>query len=297
MPGFIDAHSHLASVFEIDESTESLTPQVRAVEGFSSTHADVRRATASGVTLVALAPGNGNLVAGRVGLVRINGRRLDRMIVSDSAALKLSLGDEALRRDREPTSRTGALRMLRDALRDPRGEISKSLIDRREPAIIHARLAADITRAVELKETFNLKAALVHADEATQVLERIRNGDVSVIFGPLTVSDKRAKLETPAKLAAAGVRLAFCTDAPASAEDQLRVTAAIAVKYGLDPKAALRALTLDAAALLGVGDRFGSLEEGREADVVVYGGDPLSLASPVELVVVEGRIVHRKPKR
>jgi imidazolonepropionase-like amidohydrolase len=296
VPGFIDAHSHLASVFEIEEATESVTPHVKAIEAFASQHRDVRNAVSSGVTLVAVAPGNGNLVGGRVALVRMNGRRLDRMIVSDSAAVKLSLGDEALRRDREPTSRTGALRLLRDLLRDP-GDVKRSLVERRELALIHASGAGDIARALEVKESANLNAVLVHALDAKELASRIKDANVPVAFGPLTVADPRERLETPAALAKAGVKLAFVTDAPATAESQLRETAALAVKHGLDRQDALRALTIGAAEILGVGSRFGSLDAGKEADVVVYSGDPLSLASAIELVVVEGRIVHRKPKK
>ncbi len=294
VPGFIDGHSHLGSAFEIEESTESVTPHVKAVEGFASTHADVRAALSSGVTLVALAPGNGNLVGGRVGLVRLNGGRYDRMVFRDAAALKLSLGDEALRRDREPTSRTGAVRMLRELLGDPRCEVARTLLEQRAPALIHARQAADILRALEFKASAGLRAAIVHGDEAARVADRLREAGVAVAFGPLTAADRREKLETPARLARAGVRLAFVSDAPATSEDQLRVTAALAVRYGLDRREALRALTLGAADVLGVADRVGSLEVGKDADLVVYGGDPLSLASPIEIVIVEGKVVFRR---
>lgn len=296
-PGFIDLHSHLASVFEIDELTESVTPHVRAVEAFSSTHPDVEAALRSGVTLVALAPGHGNLVAGRAALLRLNGGRLDRMILDDAGPLKLSLGDEALRPDREPTSRTGALRLLRSLLRDPASEVSRTLLREGRIAMIHARKSADILRAVELQEAWSFRAFLVHADEAPKVADRLKNAGVSVAYGPLTVADLEERLGGPARLAKAGVRLAFVSDAPATSEEQLRLTAILAVRAGLDAETALRALTLSPAEMLGLQDRFGSLEEGREADLVVYSGHPLSPASDVEAVIVAGRIVHRKPKK
>jgi imidazolonepropionase-like amidohydrolase len=296
-PGFIDAHSHLASAFEVEESTESVTPEVRAVEAFASDHPDVRGALGSGVTLVALAPGNGNLVGGRVGLIRLNGRRLDQMILKDAAGMKLSVSGDALRPDREPTSRQGALAMLRKLLADPRSEVAKALIDRKEPALIHASQADDIIRVAELKEAFKLRAVLVHGDGASEAIDAIRNAGVPVAFGPLLASDRREKLEAPGKLAKAGVRVAFVTDSPVASEADLRVMAAMAVKHGLDRREALRALTLTPAELLGIADRVGSLEEGKDADLVITGGDPLSLASGVELVLVEGRIVHEKPKK
>ena len=297
VPGFIDIHSHLAASFEVEETTESITPQVRALEAFSSTHPDARAAARSGVTLVALAPGNANLVGGRPGLVRLNGERLDRMVWKDAYGLKLALGRESLRRDAEPTSRSGAVQKLRDVLRDPASEVRKILVDRKEPALVHARLADDIVRLAEIKQSSGIRAILVHGDEALRALDAIKAADMGVAFGPLSVSDPAEILSTPGRLARAGIPLAFVTDAPAAGEEHLRVMAALAIRYGLGADDALRALTIVPARLLGIEDAFGSLEPGKQADVVVYSGDPRSLASDVELVVVEGRIVYRKPKK
>jgi imidazolonepropionase-like amidohydrolase len=294
VPGFIDLHSHLASSFESDETTESVTPHVRALEAFASTHPHARAAVASGVTLVGLAPGDANLVGGRPGLVRLNGERLDRMVWKDAHGLKLALGREALRRDAEPTSRSGAVRKLREILGDAGSETSKILVGGREPALVHARLADDILRLAELKIAFNLRAVVVHGDEALQAVDAIQAAKMGVAFGPLSVSDTAEVLSTPARLAQAGIPLALITDAPAAGEDHLRVMAALALRHGLSPTDALRAVTIVPATLLGIESSFGSLEPGKEGDVVVYSGDPLSLASDIELVTVEGRIVHRK---
>lgn len=291
LPGFIDVHSHLGSAFEVEEPTEAVTPQVKAVEAFTSRHRDVEAALGSGVTTVALAPGNGNLVGGRVGLVRLNGERYDRALWKDDVALKVSLGDEALRRDREPTSKTGAVRLLRELLRDPDAGLQGRTL------LVHARSAGEIQSALELRETFRLPMVLLHAQHAGPLAERIRAAGVAVAVGPLTVNDTRETLSAPGKLALAGVRLAFASDAPATSEEQLRVSAAFAVKYGLDRTAALRALTLWPAELLGVAEEAGSLEEGRRADLVVWSGDPLSLASDVELVVAAGRVVYRRQEK
>jgi imidazolonepropionase-like amidohydrolase len=297
VPGFIDLHSHLASYFEVEETTESVTPHVKAVEAFASSHPDARAAVRSGVTLVALAPGNANLVGGRVGLLRINGERLDRMIWKDAHGLKLALGREPLRRDAEPTSRPGAVRLLRELLRDPGSELRRALVERKEPALVHALLADDIVRLAELKEATGLRAILVHGADALRAIDAIRASGMGVAFGPLTVSDTTERLETPGKLSRAGIPVAFVTDSPSAGEEYLRTMAALAVRHGLPHAEGLKALTSVPAALLGIEESFGSLEPGKQADVVVYSGDPLSLASDIELVIVEGRIVHRKPKK
>ncbi len=187
--------------------------------------------------------------------------------------------------------------MLRDLLRDPNGEIRKILVDRKEPALVHAVLADDIVRLAELREKAGVRAVLVHADEALQAIDTIKASGLGVAFGPLTVSDTAEKWATPAKLAAAGIPVAFVSDSPAAGEEHLRVMASLALRSGMTRVDALRALTITPATLLGIQDAFGSLERGKQADVVVCSGDPLSLASDIELVIVEGRIVYRKSKK
>jgi imidazolonepropionase-like amidohydrolase len=291
VPGFIDLHSHLGGAFDLEEPTEAVTPQVRAVEAFTSRHRDVAAALSSGVTTVALSPGNGNLVGGRIGLVKLNGERYDRALYREAVAIKASLGPQALRRDREPTSRAGAVRLLRTLLSDPKSELAGL------PLFVHASTGGEIESALGLREAFRAPLVLVHAGGAADLAPRLRAAGVPVAFEPLTVSDPREVLETPAKLDRAGVPLAFVSDAPLTAESHLRVSASFAVKHGLDRRRALRALTLTPAEILGLQRELGSLEEGKEADLVVWSGDPVALTSDVELVVVGGKIVHRKQEK
>jgi imidazolonepropionase-like amidohydrolase len=289
VPGFIDAHSHLGSAFDVEETTEALTPEARAVEAFTSRHPDVRAALGSGVTTVALSPGNGNLVGGRVGIVKLNGGRYDRALHQATAGFKVSLGAEALRPDREPTSRKGAVAILRDRLRDENADL------RGQPLFVHVQAPGEIESAIDLQSAFRLKMTLVHARGAGESVERIKAAKLPVAFGPLTVSDRREILETPGRLARAGIPVAFISDAPATAEEHLRVTAAFAVKYGMERDAALRALTTVPAGLLGMD--AGAVVEGKAADLVVWSGDPLSLTSEVELVIVDGRVTWRKESK
>lgn len=291
LPGFVDAHSHLGSAFDVEESTESLTPEARAVEAFTTRHPDVAAAMGSGVTTLGLAPGNGNLVGGRVGIVKLNGQRYDRALRLVAVGFKASLGIEALRTDREPTSRTGAVAMLRDRLSNPRDELHGL------PLFVHASTPGEVESALDLQSAFKLKnLVVVHARHAGDAVDRLAESKTPVAFGPLTVSDRRATLETPARLAKAGVPVAFVSDAPATPEEHLRVTAAFAVKYGMDREAALRALTIVPARLLGLSKECGALAEGMAADVVVWSGDPLSLMNDVEMVIVDGRVTWRKEK-
>jgi imidazolonepropionase-like amidohydrolase len=291
VPGFIDAHSHLGSAFEVEESTEAVTPEAKAVEAFSSRHADARGAMSSGVTLVALSPGNGNVVGGRIGVVRLNGGRYDRALVKDAVALKASIGAEALRTDREPTSRTGAVALLRDRLKDAASPLVML------PVFLHATSPGEIESALDLQRLSGRPMVLVHARPSPDQLKRLVAAKIPVAVEPLTPSDRKETLELPSRLAGAGVRLAFVSDAPEISEDLLRVSASFAVKYGLDRRTALRALTIVPAELLGMDGERGSLAEGKSADVVVWSGDPLSLGSEVELVIIDGRITWRKENK
>lgn len=288
LPGMVDAHSHLGSAFDDEESTESVTPEARAVEAFTSRHADVQASLPSGVTTVALAPGEGNLVGGQVGIVKLNGLRYDRSLEKASVGFKVSLGAEALRPDREPTSRTGAVAKLRSLLGSPNCPLLSA------PVFVHATAAGEIESALELAAQFKLRMVLIHARQSGEFADRLAALRQGVILGPLTVGDKRSALELPGRLARAGVPLAFASDAPGTPEEDLRVSAAFAVKYGMDREAALRALTTVPAELLGLSQECGSLAPGKAADVVVWSGDPLSLTSSVELVIVGGRITWQK---
>jgi len=158
----------------------------------------------------------------------------------------------------------------------------------------HAVQAHEIMDAVRLAEEFGLRPVLFHADRAYEVVGVLGNLKWPVVCGPLRLADDRKVLENPAQLAAAGIPLAFCTDAPLSDPESLRRSAVLAAMYGLPRAAALRALTLGAAEILGVADRLGSLEVGKDADLVVFNGDPLDLTSRVEMVVVGGRVAYER---
>ncbi|HEV3026801.1 MAG TPA: amidohydrolase family protein [Planctomycetota bacterium] len=291
LPGFIDAHSHLGSAFDVEESAEALTPEARAVEAFTSRHPDARAAMSSGVTLVALSPGNGNVVGGQVGVVRLSGDRYDLALLKSAVALKASIGFEALRTDREPTSRTGAVALLRTRLSDAAAPLPML------PIFLDATFPAEVESALDLAKASGRPMVLVHARPTAEQMQRLAASKIPVAVEPLTTSDRRDTLELPGRLAQAGVRFAFVSDAPAIPEELLRVSASFAVKYGLSRETALRALTTVPAELLGLQEERGSIGEGKAADLVVWSGDPLSLASEVLVVMIDGRVTWRKAEK
>lgn len=121
--------------------------------------------------------------------------------------------------------------------------------------------------------------------------------EIPVIYAPLLLSGKDKDLKRPGKLAEAGVKLAFSSLAPRTSACDLRTSAIIATRYGLEPELALKGLTIHAAEILGIAERLGSIEKGKDADLVVFDGDPLELSSRVEAVIVSGQIVYQREKK
>jgi len=293
VPGFIDAHSYLGSSLDVEEFTEAITPQVHALDAFSSQGEGIQDALKSGVTLVSIAPGPGNLISGRTGLLRLTGTRFDRMIFRNPYGMKVGLTNWVLRRDRKPTSASGALRLLRENLR---GEVGQFIKENRIPVLLDASSARQIQVALSLKKEFELDAVLLHADSGARVVPEIKKSGMAVILSPLGISDSMEYLSTPAKFAEAGIRFAFASDSPLTGESYLRLSATLSMRYGLSREEALRSLTLSAAEILGVAQEVGSLEKGKLADLVVFDGDPLDLSSDVLLVMVGGKVVYQRDR-
>jgi imidazolonepropionase-like amidohydrolase len=291
-PGFIDLHSHLGMAYERDEHPRAATPQMRAADGFATDHEDVRRARSSGVTAVALSPGDANVVGGALSLVRMAPGYLDEVLLEPVAALKLTLSRAARRPDREPTSLAGALDLIERELADESSETRLRCVVQKKPVWIAVETPEEIARALKLKTERGLRVVLVGAAGIDTVADAVAAAGVPVVLGPLrTTSDERA-LRRPGLLAGAGVVIGFASNAPATSEEQLRQSAILAVRHGLPAQAALRALTVDAARILGVEARLGAVEPGRDADLVVTTGPPLSPTARVERVVAAGRVVY-----
>ncbi len=316
MPGMVDAHAHYGVLYETEETADAITPDLRIRDGFDPAAPSLRAATRAGVTTFCLMPGNGNALAGQASLFHLGESAL---LLRDYAAQKISL--TAANAQRNPTSRSGLLALVRQAFDSAkRGQAVSSVtqtnlladfptsLDERvralmpllhgeRPVFIHAPTSDDVENALRLFDEYRWKGGLLHAAEGFEVADEIRRRNLPVILGPLRYSDTDRMLANAAKLAKAGVKLAFCSDAPLSSPAGLRLSAALAVKYGLSPADALRALTLSPAEMMGIGDRVGSLTVGKQADLITFSGDPLDLTSRVETVVSTGKIVFKAGPR
>ena len=331
LPGFIDAHCHLgmfgnALGFEADdgnESTDPCTPQLRAIDAINPQDRCFREAREGGVTTVLTGPGSANPIAGQFAAIKTDGRWVDEMVLRAPAAMKMALGENPKtvynERKETPITRMATAAVIRQ-------ELSKTLeyMDKQDkadaeedtdapdydaklealipvlrgelPVHIHAHRADDIATAVRICREFGLKYVIVHGTEGHLLPELLAAEGAGVITGTSLTDRSKPELanltiENPAILARAGVPVAICTDHPVIPIQYLPICAALAVRGGLEPEEALAAITIHPARLAGLDKRVGSLEPGKDADIVVTTGHPLDWNGKVRYVFIGGKQV------
>ncbi|TGD11763.1 amidohydrolase [Brevibacterium sp. S111] len=329
LPGFIEAHGHLGvhedgegwSGDDTNEMTDPNGAGLRALDGIDPTELGFKDALRGGVTSALIKPGSGNPIGGRTAFVKTWGRIVDEMLISEDLSVKSALGENPKRvygeKKTTPSTRMGTAKILRDAFVDARNYQAKrahaeaegtpfdrdlvketlaDILDGKLALDQHCHRADDIATAIRLSEEFGYRLIINHGTEGHKIADYIAAKGIDVILGPLMTSRSKVELRdrtlaTAAALARAGVRIALTTDHPVIPINFLIHEAALAVKEGLDPVVAIEALTINPAAMFGLEDRLGSLAVGRDADIVIWSGDPLDLDSRAETVFVSGRRV------
>jgi imidazolonepropionase-like amidohydrolase len=330
-PGFVDAHTH-AGIHEeglgwegadYNETAEPLTPHLRARDGINPDDDGIRDALRAGVTAAFVTPGSANVLGGLGCVIRLAGATVDDMILRDPAGLKAAFGENPKRahgRDQKksPITRMAIAGLLRETLVKARAYAEKrggnpeqapepdvkleavGLVLRGEiPLRCHAHRADDILTALRIAEEFGIRIALDHATESHLLAERLAARGVACLIGPSMSSRSKVELrrrgfETAGILERAGVPVCLITDHPVTGLEYLRLCGGLAVRGGMTPDGALRAVTLAPAEVLGVADRIGSLDAGKSADLVIHRGHPFEIASRAETVLVAGRVVVRQ---
>lgn len=282
-PGFVDPVTALGTSGDLAETARSFTPEVQAGDAFDADHSDFRKAATGGITTVGLSPSSSNVVGGRVAIVRTSGEQ-GLAVLSGSGPMRFALTSSAFDFERAPTSRMGALPELRELLQ---GDKLKAP----GPCLVEASSPDEIRIAIETFDKAGRQVALLRpngaADPDEGVAELFAHSKGSHLFavvGPYTLSTSTRGLALARTLESRGVAVAFTAGGHPAA---LRLTAALAVRGGLAADKALQALTVTPALVLGLDD-CGTLEAGKRADLLVFGGDPLDLASPLELVLAGG---------
>ncbi|TWT42265.1 imidazolonepropionase [Phycisphaerae bacterium RAS1] len=299
-PGLIDVAAALGAFGNLSENQSALQPAAAARDALDRFAPQLDAALRSGVTAFALSPDDQNLVGGRIAICRSGGAGVGGLIAPDGP-MKLSLSPDVFKSDREPTSRTGALLMLRSAIESARsgkaaaGDALAQLAAGKIPAIVSAPSGADALAASEMVEDYGLKLTIMHTRDALDVAGEVARRKVGVIVGPLTWNSSRRETAAAAAYEKAGVPVAIAGGAPLFSADSVRLGAALAARGGLSAAAARRAITSNAAAVLGMSERLGAVKPGLEADIVLFSGDPIDLRSRVLAVYVGGRRVYLAP--
>jgi imidazolonepropionase-like amidohydrolase len=312
---------------DTNERTSPVTAQVRALDGINPADLGFRDAISGGVLAVNVNPGSANPIGGQTVAIRCWGRTVDEMVLREPAGLKSALGENPKRvygeRHEMPSTRLGTAAVIRSAFvdalnyearrkavnflsnpgekpvdRDLKLEALLRVLKREIPWRQHCHRADDIATAMRLAREFGYDLVIDHGTEAHLLADQIAAASIPVIIGPLFTSRSKVELRNrslanPGRLAAAGVTIAITTDHPVVPIHFLIHQATLAVKEGLDPVTALRAVTINPARIIGCADRIGSLTAGKDANVVIWSGDPLDVMSRAERAYVDGREIYR----
>jgi imidazolonepropionase-like amidohydrolase len=325
-PGFIDIHTsaglsglrNVPAVLDQDERTDPDQSALRAIDAFDPRDPLLRFLLEHGVTTVQTGPGPANAIAGQAGVFRTHGSRADDMAIRVPSAMIFNLGEvpKATYQERGQSTRMGTAALIRGRLEAARrhgglfgtsGEPDlglaalKPVVRGRLRAVFTARRADDIQTALRLADEFGLDAAIASATEAYLVRDDLREAGVPVWVGPImervaSPETENASYENAALLARAGIPIAIRSgyESYVPKNRVLLFEAAIAAVNGLGEDAALRAITLAPAEMLGIAADYGSIEVGKVADLVLFDGDPFEYTSHVTAVVVDGRVVYER---
>ena len=325
-PGFVDAHTHIGldgygigyEGCDYNEMNDIWTPQLRAIDGINPRDPSLADARRAGVTCVCTGPGSANVLGGTFLAMKTVGDRVDKMVVRDPVAMKCAFGENPKRcyRDKCDSTRMSTAAFLRGALMQARdygarkqaanGDITKMpaynqkleallpVLAREIPLKAHAHQANDIFTALRIAREFNLRLTLEHVTEGHLIVDELAGEkDVPMAVGPSLTFASKFELQnkswsTPAVLTAAGCHVSIITDSSVIPQQYLPLCAGMAIKAGMDPFDALKAITLNPAEHIGVADRVGSLEVGKDADLVITAGSPFEVLTEVKAVFIDG---------
>jgi imidazolonepropionase-like amidohydrolase len=330
IPGMIDAHTHLGIDEEgigwegkdYNEMTNPITPHLRAIDAVNPRDDGLKSARENGITSVMTSPGSANVLGGEAAAIKTVGNFVDDMIIKAPVGIKAAFGENPKKvyteRKESPGTRMGIAALIRETLMEAQdyklrkeraleqGEIFKrklkyesllKLLNKEIPLKAHAHRADDIMTALRIASEFDLKLTIEHCTEGHLAADKIAEAKVPAVVGPLLTAKVKVELKeqdfkTAAVLAEAGVKIALVSDHPVTPTERLPLYAALAVKSGLKKVEALKAITINPAEILGIDDRVGSLEKGKDADLVIFNGEPLDFNSSIDRVMISGRFIN-----
>lgn len=327
-PGFVEAHCHIGldgygigyEGHDYNELNDPVTPQVQAIDGINPFDPCMKMAAKAGVTCFAAGPGSSNSIGGTFAAIKPVGTRVDNMIVKFPIAMKCAFGENPKRcyQKQGISSRMTNAAKIREALNkakvykakieaagddasklpayDQKSEALIPVLNHEIPLKAHAHQANDIFTAIRIAKEFGVGLTLEHVTEGHMIVDELAKENLPLAVGPTFGHASKFELqnktwETPGILAKAGCHVSIITDAPVTPLHYLPLCAGLAIKAGMDEYEALRAVTINPAEHIGIADRVGSLEEGKDADVVIVDGCPFDVTGVIKHVLINGEEV------
>ena len=331
-PGCVEAHCHIGvhnsamrwEGADYNERTDPIVPHMRAIDGINPIDETFALAIKHGVTSACTGPGSSNIVGGTFAAIKLVGNRVDNMIIKNPVAMKCAFGENPKNAygqsgGKAPLTRMGIAAMLRELLFKTKSyleakESGKSpafdmkleamipVIKKEIPLKAHVHRADDIFTAIRIAKEFDLKLTLDHCTDGALIKDELAKEGYAAFVGPSFGGKSKIELanksfSTPSVLHSAGVPISIITDAPVTPLEHLTLCAGLAVSAGLPYDEAWRAITINPALATGIGDRVGSLECGKDGDVVIWNSDPLTeIGASAYVTVVDGRVVYKSEK-
>lgn len=316
-PGFIDVHTHLGLYDEgtgwagndANETAEALTPHIRAIDGVYPLDPAFKDAVKSGITTVHIMPGSANVIGGTTSIIKTTGKNIKKMIVQETAALKIALGENPKRihshGNSDSITRMGIMGMLREAFyqaihtdnpEDLRISPLIMALKREIPVRIHAHRADDIITAMRLAEEFNLDLRIEHCTEGHLIADELAGMGLKVSVGPTLTRKSKIELKnktwkTYQELTEHGVEVSITTDHPYTPIQYLNLCASLAVREGLSEQKALEGITILPARNLKIDEQIGSIEPGKDADLVLWSHHPFHYLAKPKWTMIAGEFV------
>ncbi len=327
LPGLIDAHSHIGlfdfnhdkSVDDANEMTDPVSAAVDARYGMNPQARELKVAYEHGITSMLFTPGSGDVFCGQPFVAKTYGDNIFEMTVKAPAAVKIALGGNPKNTygdlKRLPMTRMGVAYVLWDTFRKAKEYLDKKNngenpdYDANLEAIIPALKGEipckihctqyDMLTAIEVAKAYGVRFSLEHAWGATDYLDEIAESGCDICYGPIATyrapgERRKVDVEAVKMLDDRGVNVAIITDSPILSEESLYHHMGEAVREGLAQERVIRMVTINPAVQLGIQDRLGSLEEGKDADIILVKGKlGLDTDAKVMLTMIDGEVVYR----
>ncbi len=312
---------------DANEDSDPIMPQLRAVDGINPQDRSFEDARKAGITTVVTGPGSANAVGGQFAAVKTYGVCVDDMLLKAPCAMKMALGENPKTvyndKNQTPVTRMGTMALIRellyktinyrDALKkyeddseenekpdfDIKLEAMLPVINREIPVKVHAHRADDICSAIRLAKEFDIRVTIEHCSDGDIIADILEREKLPVMLGPTLTDRSKPELRnlsfaTYKNLSERDIKTAIITDHPEITIENLPLCAALAVRNGMDGEKALSAITLTAAENCGIGDRVGSLCEGKDADIAVFTCDPTDFGAECIMTFINGKAVYKK---